>query len=154
MKGLIWAAKVSNPVLSLNIYFHTGCGVGGRWKSTKSVEQCVYKHPHACACACVCVITSSSVRKCLWETYPLRTAIFLPQQWPHRAGAEADASCLFQSSAFVCVRVCVFVYREEQDLAGASCVPSGAEVCVFPTSLQHRAQLRQHWLLACSYVVC
>lgn len=52
--------------------------------------------------------------------------------------------------AFVCASV--FVEEGEHRSVGASCLPSGSKVCVFPTNLQHAAKKtqRQHCLLACS----
>lgn len=42
---------------------------------------------------------------------------------------------------FVCVFLCVFLMlRRRKLLVGASCDPSGSKVCMFPTSVQHKAK--------------
>lgn len=67
--------------------------------------------------------------------------------------------CVFAYVCFcvLCVRacVCVFLLSRGTRPVGASCDPTGSEVCVFPTNLQPTANPqpshRQHCMLACSW---
>ncbi len=141
MRQVIRFANDSHPVFSLRyIYIDTGCG--GKYLCVRvHVDACVrVGYAYACVRTLLLHLLCESV--CEKHVSP-RTAVFLPQQWSHPVGAQADVSCLFQSSAFVCMCVCVCVFfcrGGEHRLVGASCLPSGSKVCVFPTNLQHTAK--------------
>lgn len=137
--------------------YHTTCR-GSRkmfmWARCVSMHETEPGFNISHACVHTYVMTSSvTVWKCVWETCLSEDKpYFYHRKWSHPVGARADVSCLFQSSVCVCVCASVFVEEGEHRSVGASCLPSGSKVCVFPTNLQHAAKKtqRQHCLLACS----
>lgn len=144
MRQVIQVAKDS-LTLCFEIYTHTGCGGGGSWKMFMCLRE-------LCVCLCVRVCLRYYFIDCVKvfvRNISLRTRHFYHSN--DLTQLELRLMCLLPFSEFwlcVCLYVCtcVFFFRfffcrgGEHRLVGASCLPSGFKVCMFPTNLQHTSK--------------
>lgn len=154
MRQVIQLANDSHPVFSLRyIYWHRMRW----WWQLENVYECAWMHVFAWVTRMLVYVHMLALllhqlcESVCEKHVSLRTAVFLPQQWSHPVGAQADASCLFQSSDFVCVCVCVF-FVEEENIAWLepAASPVGLKFACFPPICSMQPNQRQHCLLVCS----
>ena len=122
--------------LVLNLYIPAGCGGGGRWEMFMRASECM----------CICYYFIHCVNVFV-RIMSLRTAVFLPQPWSHPVGAQADVSCLFQSSDFLCV--CFCVEEENNARLEPAASPVALKFTCFPPICSTEPRQRRHCLLVC-----